>query len=436
MTIEHAAIGKTYVRWKILALICAASFIAYVLRTNLSIASESIVSDLGISEVQLGMVFSAFALGYAIFQFPGGLFGDKFGPRFALMAMAVCWGLLTVLTGLLPGSDTLSVGLLLATLVVVRFLVGVTQAPVFPVLTAGAVSNWFPAGGWGLPNGLSSTALTLGAAASAPLIVWLIDVIGWRGSFLVTAPMAFLLAAIWWWYARDYPVQHASVGEAELSLIDRDRPPPGDGKHVQGTWTAIIKDRNLLLLTASYFCMNYVFYLFFNWFFFYLVDVRGFSAQEAGIFTAAQWVLGSIGATAGGFGFDAAIKRWGLHWGARLLPVVSLFLCGVLLLVSNWIVGTYLTVVTLCVCFGLTQVTEAAFWGATITISGRHASAAAGVLNTGGNIVGFFGGMLVPLTAASFGWSVAMATGSIFAIVGSLLWLLIRVDRPIELPEG
>ena len=106
--------GRTKIRWLVLALIILASGVAYVLRTNVSVIGESMMTDLGMNELQLGMIFSAFAAGYAIFQFPGGIFGEKTGARFALTAAAVAWGVLTLLTALVPGSDRTSVGTVLS----------------------------------------------------------------------------------------------------------------------------------------------------------------------------------------------------------------------------------------------------------------------------------------------------------------------------------
>ncbi len=144
------------IRWVVLALIIIASFISYVLRTNMSIAAPSVMEDLGLSEVQLGLVFSAFAAGYAIFQFPGGVFGGRMGSRAAIAAIALAWGLLTIATGLVPESNAVSIGVVLASLIALRFLVGVSHAPVFPVM-GGTTADWFPVGRWGLPLGLSST---------------------------------------------------------------------------------------------------------------------------------------------------------------------------------------------------------------------------------------------------------------------------------------
>lgn len=418
------------IRWIVLAILIFASFIAYVLRTNLSIVSETMMHDLGMNEFQLGMVFSAFAIGYAIFQFPGGIFGDRFGPRFTITAMAIAWALLTVITAVIPGTDLMSPAAIVAALVVTRFLVGMVHAPFFPVTIGGTIASWFPVRQWGLPNGLTSTGLTLGAAATAPIVVWLMQAYGWRGALLITAPTALVVAALFHWYVSDDPADHPRITAAELSFIKSDRPPAEAGPE-KGAWKLALKNRNVLLITVSYFCMNYVFYLFFNWFFFYLVDVKGFSATDAGILTAAQWVLGAVGATAGGFLCDLLVRRLGVRRGPRYQTMVSLVLSAAFLYVGAMSDNLVVTVVMLCLCFACNQLTEAPFWVATMAVSGRHAPVATGILNTGGNLPGFVGGMLVPAMASLFGWPAAIATGSVFAIVGALLWLFIRADEPM-----
>lgn len=418
------------IRWIVLAIIIFACFVVYILRTNLSIVSEAMMHDLGMNEYQLGMVFSAFAAGYAIFQFPGGVFGDRFGPRFTITATAIAWALLTVVTAVIPGTDVLSVGTIVAALIVTRFLVGVVQAPFFPVTIGGTIASWFPVSQWGLPNGLTSTGLTLGAAATAPIVVWLMDDYGWRGALLITAPTAFVVAALFHWYISDDPRDHPKISAAELSLIKSDRPPAEEGPE-KGAWKLVLRNKNVLLITISYFCMNYVFYLFFNWFFFYMVDVKGFSATDAGIFTAAQWILGAIGATAGGFICDILVRRLGIRLGPRYFIMFSLILSAGFLYLGAVSDSVVITIVMLCTSFACNQLTEAPFWVATMAVSGRHAPAATGVLNTGGNLPGIVGGMLVPVIAGMLGWPVAIATGSLFAIVGALLWIFIRADEPM-----
>jgi ACS family glucarate transporter-like MFS transporter len=434
---QAAASGSPGVRWRVLGLIVVISFAAYVLRTNLSIVGPAMVAELGLSELQLGQVFSAFALGYTLFQFPGGLLGDRVGPRLAVTVMALAWGVLTLACGLLPDATTLSAASILTLLIVLRFLMGVVQAPIFPVMTGGMVANWFPVSGWGFPNGLSSAGLNLGGAATAPLVVWLMASAGWRGSFLWSAPAALALAGVWWWYTRDYPRQHAGVRPAELALIEAGRPPALATVRERGVWKACLRNREIALLTSSYFCMNYVFYLFFNWFFYYLVVVRGFDQQQAAGLAATQWVVGTLGALLGGLLCDGLLRRFGPRRGAPILPVVGLLASAGLLVAGAWTSQPLLAVGLLAACFGCTQLTEASFWATTIAVAGRHASAAAGVLNTGGTLAGVLGALLVPLTAEALGWSWAIGSGALAALLGAALWLGIRGDQVMQIePPG
>ncbi|MDH3404422.1 MAG: MFS transporter [Acidobacteriota bacterium] len=428
--------ATTRVRWLILALIVGVSFVAYVLRTNLSIVGPAMIAELGISEIQLGLVLSGFTLGYALFQFPGGVFGDLVGPRLAVTLILVATGLLTLATGLVPSVEAASITVIVGLLVVVRFLVGMVQAPVFPVMTGGMVSNWFPVAAWGWPNGLSSTGLTLGGAATGPLVVWLMLRFGWRGSFLLTAPLALALAALWWWTTRDYPAQHPAVSPGEQALVDAGRPPPLPAAARKGVWKAALANPDLLLLTASYFCMNYVFYLFFNWFFYYLVEVRGFPVEQAAALSAAQWIVGAVGAALGGLLCDRMMQRFGPRWGARLVPAFGLVASAVLLAGGAWAESPGLAVGLLAASFGCNQITDPGFWAATIAVGDRHAGSATGILNTGGNLVGFAGALLVPAAARVFGWPWAMASGALVALLGAVLWLWIRADRPLVVPAA
>ena len=358
----------------------------------------------------------------------------SWGPVGPSSFIAVWWGILTLATGLVPGTTVASTTFILATLIGLRFLIGVAQAPLFPVFGGGTIGTWFPVSGWAFPNGLTSTGLTLGAAVTAPLVVWLMENLGWRESFVLTAPMAFLVAGVWWWYARDDPADHPRVGKQELDLINCGPAVTGTGCRRQNSLEDVCsKIRDILLLTASYFCMNYVFYIFFNWFFIYLIDVRQFEILEGGYFAAAPWIVGALAASVGGLWCDRLCKRIGPRWGCRIPGIVGLSLVAGLLFLGATAKNPYLAVVLLSLSFGCTQLTEGAYWAASISVSGKHASAAAGVLNTGGNVVGGIGALLVPITAEAFGWVPALATGSVFAIIGVGLWLFVRADKPLAL---
>lgn len=118
-----------------------------------------------------------------------------------------------------------------------------------------------------------------------------------------------------------------------------------------------------------------------------------------------------------------------MRFGHRLPAMVSLLLCGVLLLAAAAAINPIISVVFLSLCLAAQQGAQGAFWAATIAVSGRHSSSACGVLHTGGNIVGGIGALLVPVTVQMFGWTAALATGTGFAFIGALLWCWIRADR-------
>jgi ACS family glucarate transporter-like MFS transporter len=229
----------------------------------------------------------------------------------------------------------------------------------------------------------------------------------------------------------DDPKDHPQISEAELAVIASDRPPEGEESE-KSAWKIALANRNILIITCSYFCMNYVFYLFFSWFFFYLVDVKGIEATVAGAFLAMQWVLGAIGATVGGLLCDLLVRRVGLRSGPRRLAMTALFLSAVFLSVGAFSESTQVSIVLLCVAFACIQISEAPFWVATMAVSGRHATVATGILNTGANIPGIIGGVTVPITAGLFGWPTAIALGSVFAVVSALLWLFVRADEPMS----
>jgi ACS family glucarate transporter-like MFS transporter len=424
----RAGLRPTGVRWRLLGVMIFLSFVSYLLRGNLSIAGPSMVADLQLTEIQWGWVLAAFPLGYALFQFPGGLWGDRRGPRLTLTLIAIAWGVLIALTALVPSRELAPLGVVIGALLLVQLLVGIAHAPVFPVLV-GAIERWFPTGGWGLPNGLTSSGLTVGLAATASLLPWLIGEYGWRVSFLLLAPFAGVAGALWWWYSRDRPAQHPSINAAEVELIARGQQRVEGGDTHVAAWRRILRNRDALFMMLSYSTMNFVFYVVFSWGFYYLVTVRGFAAQEAGFLTSAQWIMGAAGAAAGGWICDRLCLRLGLRWGCRWPVVVG---CGVsaLLLVGVALhPDPYVAAGMLGLCFFFNQATEGAFAANAAAIGGRHSGAAFGLMNTGANLMGFVNALLLSTVAATLGWPVAIATGAGFALLSALFILLARADR-------
>lgn len=425
------AIRPTQVRWRILALLVFVSFVSYLLRGNLSIAAPSMIADLQLTEIQWGWIMSAFPLGYALFQFPGGLWADRKGPRRTLTLIAIAWAVLIAFTSFTPGRDVAPLFIVVGLLLTVQVLVGVVHAPVFPIVVC-AIQRWFPTGAWALPNGLTSTGLTLGLASTATLLPWLIGHYGWRVSFLILAPAALVGAALWWWYGRDRPEHHHGVNAAEAALITAGQCRADHGLGTIPAWKRVLRNRDALFMTLSYASMNFVFYVVFSWGFYYLVTIRGFAEQEAGFLTSAQWMAGGAGAAFGGWTGDRLCQRIGLRWGCRWPIIIGSTLSAVLLLGVALHPDAYAAAIMLGMCFFFNQSTEGAYAANAAAVGGRHSGAAYGLLNTGANLMGFVNALLLSAVAVAFGWQFAIAVGAVFAILAVVFILLSRADRQMD----
>ncbi|HJO03094.1 MAG TPA: MFS transporter [Acidobacteriota bacterium] len=428
----------TNVRWQILGLLFGLSFISYVVALNMSIAAPFLAEELGISNVQMGWIFSAMLWGYSLFQLPGGIWGQRAGARRVLTILVVAWSVLTALTALIPGAVVTGNLAVFATLLIIRFVLGAARAPFYPVM-GGAIERWFPVGRWALPQGLGSTGLGLGGAVTPPLVAWLMLEIGWRGAFYAIVPLGLLGAWIWWRLGRDDPRQHWATNPAEIALIgagrgdSEDAPDRADpGQPQPALWKQMLRDRNILLLTLSYFSMNYVFYFFFNWFYIYLLEVRGFGMLQAGFVASLPWLAGALMASVGGEVCDRLCGKLGPLQGCRLPSLVGLPLVGVFLMLGILADSTPWAIILLTISFSLTQFTEGTFWAGASFVAGKHTYTATGILNTGGNLGGVVSSPLIPIFVGWFGWTGAVGTGAIMAVVSGLLWLGIRVDEPFE----
>jgi MFS transporter, ACS family, glucarate transporter len=374
------------VRVRIMAVMFALPFISYLLRNALSAAAPGIGDEYSLSAQQLGWIIGSFNFSYGLSQIPSGMLGDKFGPRLALAICALTWGVLTFLTGFAPYLFAASATGAILSIFAVRFAMGIAQAPLFPV-SAVVIARWFPPGHWALPNAALNTAMTLGQMAMGPLVTYLIVKCGWREAFYLLSPTALLGAALWWWYARDWPRQHPSMSERELAFIEsggiisrRATPRRSVG--------SVLTDRNVALLTVGYFCSNYVFYIFSNWLIAFLVKQRGYSLLESGLLSALPFLAGAVLAFLGGWVCDVLCRRIGPTLGCRIPGILGLVLVAGLLIGGVYATDPYLALALLALCCGFQQFTESAFWAATMFAADEHTGTATGLLNTGGNSAG------------------------------------------------
>ena len=416
------------IRWRIFALLFGIGFIAYVQRESLTIAAVRMMPALRLTQLQIGWIEQAFVLGYAVFQLPGGIMGQRWGARRTLTIMGLMAFGATALTPLAP-QLLLGSGLLIL-LFSLQLTLGAAQAAIFPVST-GVFEAWFPPRRWALVQGLQTMGLGLGAAATPPLIASIMASVGWQQALWWSSLPALLLVALWAWYGRNRPSEHASVDAAELALVADvadDQVP--ERLHLRALWQTL-SDRNVLLLAISYMCMNYVFYMLSNWVFLYLVQELHFSELASGWLATVPPLAAAVGAGVGGVITTGLYQRYGSRRGLRLLPLISLPAAALLLLLAVHAASPYRAIGELAACFGCVELSEGSFWAASMTVGRSNTMVVGGLMNTGGNLGGIIG---IPIVAALTGhgdWNAAFLIGAGCALASAAAWLFIDASRSV-----
>lgn len=415
---------RVRVRWKIFAFMFAFGVFAYVQQKGLSVAALRMMPELGLTQQQIGWLQAAFIAGYSLMQFPGGLLGQRFRPRvvFAALGFGACAAALVV-----PLAPLVLAGVpLFGTLLLGRAMLGALQAPIFPV-TNGIFEAWFPPQKWPLVQGLASACLGVGLAITAPLVANLMVASSWQRALLWTNLPMFILALLWAWYGRNSPSEHPSVSAEELAEIG-----PGASIRHEFSWPRVgrlLLNRDVLALTFSYVCANYVFYFIADWSFLYLVQERHFETVESGWLAAAPAVVGAAGASVGGYLATQLGIRLGVCRGLRRIPLVCLPACALLLLAGVAVGNGYVAVAALALCFACEQVNEGPYWAAIMHAAPADTMAAGGLLNTGGNVGGLIAAPVTAYFSGHGAWTAPFLIGSAFALMAAATWLLVDPTR-------
>lgn len=420
------------VRWRIFWLTFGFGLMAYVQQRGLSVAAVRMMPDLGLTQMQLGWLETAFIVGYAALQFPGGVIGQRLGARFTFTLVGGIALAATLLTPLAP--LVLHAGALFVALLSLQLLLGLAQAPIFP-LSAGVFETWFPPLQWSLVQGGQSGGLGLGAALTPPVVAWLMSVFGWQQALIWSSLPMIALIVIWAWYGRDAPSLHPGVSRAELAELATHARARVDSRISWPRILMLLRNREVLLLALSYLCMNYTFYLISNWTFLYLVQERHVTMMESGWLAAVPPLGSAIGAAAGGAIGSACMKRYGARWGLRIVPLIGLPAGGLLLLAAISAVNAYGAAVALALCFMAIELTEGPYWAAVMNVSRADSMAASGILNTGGNVGGLVATPIVAYFSGHNAWSLPFVLGAALAGVGALLWLIVDPARQIHVEE-
>jgi MFS transporter, ACS family, glucarate transporter len=412
------------VRWMLIGWMFVISAIAYLDRVNISIAGKSIAREYQLTDVQLGYIFSAFVIGYALFQAPGGRLADRIGPRWMLTGGVVWWGVFTTLSASVP--TNLSFALLL--LIGMRFALGLGEAVVYPACNK-MVAEWMPSRERGLANGLIFAGVGAGAGVTPPLIVFVMQNYGWRWSFIVSAVIGLAAGAVWFVIARDKPSEHPRVSPEELELIEAGLPQTKAADKVMVPWSTILSSRELLAMSVSYFAYGYTAYIFFSWFFIYLNSVRGLDLKASRYYAMLPFIAMAICSPLGGWISDKMTKSLGDRVGRCGIAVFGMAFAALFVALGTQVESARLASVVLGFGAGALYLSQSSFWAVTSEIAGPSSGTVSGLMNMGGQIGGAVTASLSPWIATRFGWSASFLTAATFCAVGAVCWLLVDPGR-------
>jgi MFS transporter, ACS family, glucarate transporter len=420
--IERGADRPTNVRHVVLGLTVAAYLITYMDRVNIASAVPVIQKELGFSMVTVGWILSSFRWGYALFQIPGGWLGDRIGPRRALALIVTWWSIFTSATALAWSATSMAA---------FRFLFGMGEAGAFPIATR-SLSRWILPGERGFAQGLTHAGSRLGAALTPPLVVLLMAAYGWRAAFFVFGLMGLFWAAVWYWYYRDTPQEHASVNEAERNLIVAAVGGARTGKTRSVPWRQILASSTLWTLSAMYFCYAYCIAVYLDWFPKYLNEHRGFDLKHMGMYASLPLLAGTAGDLLGGWASDRWARRSGDLKRARQGVAVAGFLVAAAgILPATFTASPTGSVWYTCIAvFGL-ETTVGVSWAIPLDIGGDYAGSVSAVMNTCGNIGGAISPTLLAYLVRSYGWNVPFVVASALCVAAAVLFSGIDATKRI-----
>jgi MFS family permease len=421
-TAAVAAGTPTRARYWVIVFAVTLAILAYIDRVCISMAAPDIRRDLGLSHVEMGYIFSAFALAYALFEIPGGWMGDWLGPKRVLIRIVLWWSFFTAATGWAWS---------LASLWVIRFLFGAGEAGCFPNLTK-AFTTWLPAAERVRAQGIMWTFARWGGAFTPPLVIFVFQFMHWRRAFELFGALGLIWCWFFWRWYRDNPRDHPSVNAAELALL------AGAEKTASGhgdvPWGKLIASRTVWLLWLQYFFLAYPWYFYITWLPTYLQEFRGLDPESSSRAAIFPLLFGGFGSLLCGL-ISARVARWmgGVATARRFLAILGFFGAGVLIILSIHVKNPYLAMIVMGLASFFNDLVMPGSWGACMDVGGKYAGTLSGSMNMMGNMAGFVAppvaGYIVRYTRD---WNLVLYVMAGVYFLGTLCWPFLDPVTPLE----
>jgi MFS family permease len=398
-------------RYGVVILAIGLAILSYVQRVAISQAAGSISHDLHISKQQMGLIFGAFGLSYALFEIPMGLLGDRLGVRRVLAQIVLGWSAFTALTGVAWSAGSLYV---------MRFLFGAGEAGCFPNLTR-MLSAWLPARERVTAQALMWAFARWGGAATPPLALLCITWFGWRWAFVSFAALGFVWCFIFLVWFKDDPTQHRSVNAAELKMLESSRVLT---THTAGQrhWMSLLLTPQVLVLGLQYFCFSYVWYFYITWLPTYLREGRSQPPARAAALAVLPLLFGGFGSLTTGLA-PMRLPR-------RTIAFSGFLGTAILLFVFTHIESVVLAMLAMGLASFCSDLTMPISWDACVEIGGPYAATVAASMNMLGNLAAFVapvvGGVILQRTGGN--WNILIYTMAVAATASALCWLYINPE--------
>jgi MFS transporter, ACS family, glucarate transporter len=403
---------------RLVLLLLAVTSAGYVCRVAVTVVAPNIMSEFGLTQAQMGTVFSAFLVGYTFFQVPSGGLADRVSARRIFLTLCTGWAILTLLTAFVAWRG-FGLAMVMPQLWLIRAMFGVIAAPTYP--TSGrTIAVTVPPRLQARATSLVLASVGVGSAITPLLLAPLTKHYGWRTALLVAASLSVAAGLLWWRFApRQFHLGANSSPPGFPNPLDGAKPPTNPAQPLRSS--------SFWFLSASYLLQGYLGYIFIFWFYLYLVQVRHFEVLKAASFTALPWLATIFAIPLGGLFSDMAVARWGATWGRRSVPLAALGAAAVFLVIGARTPSAQLAVAALTACTVLVLCTEGPFWATMNQLSGERSGIAGGTMNFGSNLGGMVSPALTPWLAERIGWEAALSLTAGLAVIAALLWLGVRV---------
>jgi MFS transporter, ACS family, glucarate transporter len=417
----HESQRPTRARHVVLWMTVAVYMITYMDRVVVSTATPDMRKELGFDLTTMAYIVGAFNWSYALFQIPGGLFGDRVGPRRALSIIVVWWSVFTSFTAMAWNATALFA---------IRFLFGVGEAGAFPIATR-SLSRWILATERGYAQGVTHAGARLGLGLTPPVVAWMILKWGWRTPFFVFAAVGILWAIAWYIYYRDTPAEHSGVNAAELEMIQTGgAAKKGAGANVP--WKRILSSPTMWFLCLMYFCYNYSLNVYVSWFPTYVREARGVTLAQMGFFASLPLLSGVAGDLLGGWFSDRVLHRTkNVNLARRWVAIAGFVVCALATVPATQATSVESSIALFCVAFFALEWTVGVSWAVPLDIGGDFSGSVSAFMNMCGNIGGAIATTYFGKLVEKFGWDVPFLITAGLATLAALFYLRIDASKKL-----